>query len=187
MKTHCSGFWTCFDPLLAILLGLGGRACKGEPDKKDKKSENWPENHQKWKNSNLLSKCADFTQEFWKKFFSQFWTRFDPLLAILLVLGGRAYIGELGKKYLEKSEKSRKRFFFKYAEFSGDDGKHIFSWFFDRFDPLLATLLKRAHFLPTEPKILREISESKKKRTPPPLKKYRLAPKRYQLGLPVLD
>ena len=43
----------------------------------------------------------------------------------------------------------------KYTEFSGDEEKHIFSWLFDRFDPLLAILLKRAHFLPTEPKILK--------------------------------
>ena len=28
-------FWTCFDPLLAILLVLGGTASTGEPDQKD--------------------------------------------------------------------------------------------------------------------------------------------------------
>ena len=58
------------------------------------------------KKSNLQSKHADFPQELRKKFFSRLCTRFDPLLAILLVLGGRAYIGELGKKDLEKNLKN---------------------------------------------------------------------------------
>ena len=71
-------------------------------------------------------------------------------MAILLVLGGRAYIGELGNKDLEITLKNKKRgkmFFFKYTEFSGDEEKHIFSRFFDRFDPLLAILLKKGPFL----------------------------------------
>ena len=66
------------------------------------KISNLAENHQKRKKSNIPSKCAEFRQEFRYNFFFRFWTRFDPLLAILLVLGGRAYIGEPGQKDLAK-------------------------------------------------------------------------------------
>ena len=52
-------FWTRFDPLLAILLVLGGAASIGEPDQKDlAKIWNLTENHQKRKKSNLPWKCA---------------------------------------------------------------------------------------------------------------------------------
>ena len=55
----------------------------------------------------MVSKCAEFRQECRDNFFFfRFWTRFDPLLAILLVLGGRAYIGEPGQKDLEKIRKT---------------------------------------------------------------------------------
>ena len=49
-------------------------------------------------------------------FFFRFWTCFDPLLAILLVLGSRAFIGEPGQKdwakiwnLTEKSSKTKKK------------------------------------------------------------------------------
>ena len=49
---------------------------------------------------------------FEKSFFLDFGPFFDLLLAVLLVLGGRAYIGELGKKDLEKIGKSKTIHFF---------------------------------------------------------------------------
>jgi hypothetical protein len=58
----------------------------------------------------MVSKCAEFRQECRDNFFFRFSTRFDPLLAILLVLGGRAYyIGEPGQKDLEKIRKTTKK------------------------------------------------------------------------------
>ena len=66
----------------------------GPVGKKDlAKIWNLTENHQKWKKSNLSSK---FRWESRDNFFFRFWTRFDPLLAILLVLYSRAYVGEPG-------------------------------------------------------------------------------------------
>ena len=53
----------------------------------------------------MVSKCAEFRQECRDNFFFRFWTRFDPLLAILLVQGGRAYIGQPGQKDLEENPK----------------------------------------------------------------------------------
>ena len=50
----------------------------------------------------LTIKMCGFPSGISIKVFSRFCTRFDPLLAILLVVGGRAYIGELGKKDLER-------------------------------------------------------------------------------------
>ena len=57
----------------------------------------------------MVSKCAEFCQECHDNFFFRFSTRFDPLLAILLVLGGRAFLGEPGQKDLEKIRKTTKK------------------------------------------------------------------------------
>ena len=60
------------------------------------------------KNRTYYQNVRIFLRIFEKSFFSQFWTRFDPLLAILLVLGGRAYTGEPGKKDVQKIWKHKK-------------------------------------------------------------------------------
>ena len=54
------------------------------------------------KNERTIKMCGISSEIAWQTF-SRFWTRFDPLLAILLVLRGRAYTGELGKKDSEKN------------------------------------------------------------------------------------
>ena len=96
-------FWTCFDPLLAILLVLGGRAYIGEPGQKElAKIWNLTEKSPKVKQIELTIKMCRISSKIQWQFFFRFWTRFDPLLAILLVLGGRAYIGEPGQKDLAK-------------------------------------------------------------------------------------
>ena len=74
-------FWTRSDPLLAILLVVGGTASIGEPDQKDlAKIWNLTKNHQKRKKSNLSSKCAEFRQESPGNFFfsilDPFWPTF---------------------------------------------------------------------------------------------------------------
>ena len=58
--------------------------------------------------------CGISSEIVWQLFF-RFWTRFDPLLAILLVLGGTACVGEPDQKHLatiwnwtEKSPKTKK-------------------------------------------------------------------------------
>ena len=84
---------------------VGPMGARGQKDL-EKKRWNLTENHQKRKKSNLPSKCAEFRQECRDNFFFRIWTRFDPLLAILLVLGGWAYIGEPGQKDLEKIRKT---------------------------------------------------------------------------------
>ena len=95
--TFFFGFWTRFDPLLAILLVLGGRAYIGEPGQKDlAKILNLTEKSRKVKKIELTIKMCGISSGIpWQLFF-RFWTRFDPLLAILLVLCSRAYVGELG-------------------------------------------------------------------------------------------
>ena len=64
------------------------------------------------KNRTYHQNARNFARNPAATFFFRFWTRFDPLLAILLVLGGRAYIGEPGQKDLAKiwnlTEKSPK-------------------------------------------------------------------------------
>ena len=48
-----------------------------------------------------IKMCGISSEIAWQLFF-RFWTRFDPHLAILLVLGSTAYIGELDQKDLAK-------------------------------------------------------------------------------------
>ena len=142
-------FWTRFDPLLAILLVLGGTASIGEPDQKDL-AEVWSltEIHQKCKKSNSPSKCAEFRQKSHGNLFFRFWSRFGPLLAILLVLGGTASMGEPDQKdlakiwNLTKNHQKRKKSNLpsKCAEFRRDSRDNCF--FFLDFGPVLT------HFWP---------------------------------------
>ena len=96
-------FRTRFDPLLAILVVLGGTVSIGEPDQKDKaKIWNLTKNHQKRKKIELTIKMCGISSGIpWQLFF-RFWSRFDPLLAILPVLGGTTSIGEPDQKDLAK-------------------------------------------------------------------------------------
>ena len=78
----------------------GGRAYGGaEPKRLRKKTLKFDRKSPKVKKkTNLPSKCAEFCQKLRGNFFFRFWTRFDPLLAILLVLSGTAYVGEPDQK-----------------------------------------------------------------------------------------
>ena len=144
-------FWTRFDPLLAILLVLGGTASIGEPDQKDlAKIWNLTKNHQKRKKNRIYHQnMRHFVRNRVATFFFRFWTRFDPLLAIFLVLGGRAYIGEPGQKDLakiwnltEKSPKGKKiELTIKMCGISSGILRQLFFRFWTRLDPLLAILL----------------------------------------------
>ena len=63
----------------------------------EQKSEILAEKSPKVKKIELTIKvCGISPGILWQLFFSRFWTRFDPLLAILLVLYSRAYVGEPG-------------------------------------------------------------------------------------------
>ena len=90
-------FWTHFDPLLAILLVPGNRAYIGEPGQKDlAKIWNLTEKSSKTKKIELIIKMCRISPGIPRQPFFRFWTRFDPLLAILLVPGNKAYVGEPG-------------------------------------------------------------------------------------------
>ena len=61
------------------------------------------------KNRTWYQNVRNFVRNVVTTFFFRFSTRFDPLLAILLVLGGRAILGESGQKDLEKIRKTTKK------------------------------------------------------------------------------
>ena len=81
----------------------GGRAYGGAgPKGLRKKTLKFDRKSPKTKKTKLPSKCAEFRQKSRGNFFFPFWTRFDAVLAILLVLGGTASIGEPDQKDLAK-------------------------------------------------------------------------------------
>ena len=67
-----------------------------------KKSLKFDGKSPKMKKIELTLKMCRVSSEIGWQFFFRFWTRFDPLLAILLVLGGTASIGEPDQKDLAK-------------------------------------------------------------------------------------
>ena len=92
-------FYTRFDPILAILLVLGGTASIGEAGpKRLSKNLKFDRKSPKTKKIELTIKMCGILSEIARQPFFRFWTRFDPLLAILLVLGGTASIGEPDQK-----------------------------------------------------------------------------------------
>ena len=95
-------FWTTF----GYFTGSGRYGlCRGAGPKRLSKNLKLAWKSPKTKKSNLPSKCAEFRQKSRGNFFFLFWTRFDPLLAILLVLGGTACVGEPDQKDLAKNLK----------------------------------------------------------------------------------
>ena len=75
--------------------GAGPKGLRKKPLKFDRKSP-------KTKKIELTIKMCGISSEIVWQLFFRFWTCFDPLLAILLVLGGTAYVGEPEKKDLAK-------------------------------------------------------------------------------------
>ena len=114
LATFFFRFWSRFDPLLPILPVLGGAASIRGPDQKDlAKIWNSTEKSPKVKKIDLTIKMCGILPGIPRQlFFFRLWTRFDPLLAILLVLGGTASIGGPDQKDLAKiwnlTEKSPK-------------------------------------------------------------------------------
>ena len=81
----------------------GGRAYGGAgPKRLRKKKLKFDRKSPKMKKIELTLKMCGISSEIAWQLFFLFWTRFDPLLAILLVLGGTAYVGEPDQKDLAK-------------------------------------------------------------------------------------
>ena len=68
----------------------------------EKKMLKFDQKSPKTKKIELTIKMCGISSEIAWQLVFQFWTRFDPLLAILLVLGGTASIGEPDQKDLAK-------------------------------------------------------------------------------------
>ena len=88
---------------IPVCARAGARAYGGAgPKRLRKKTLKFDQKSPKKKTIELAIKMCGISPEImWQPFF-RFWTRFDPLLAILPVLGGRASIGELDQKDLAK-------------------------------------------------------------------------------------
>ena len=88
---------------IPVRARAGGRAYGGAgPKRLRKKTLKIDRKSPKTKKIELTIKmCGISSQIAWQLFF-RFWTRFDPLLAILPVLGGVACVGEPDQKDLAK-------------------------------------------------------------------------------------
>ena len=88
---------------ISVRARAGGRAYGGAgPRGLGKKTLKFDRKSPKTKKIELsIKRCRISSEIVWQLFF-RFWTRFDPLLAILLVLGVRAYIGDPDQKDLAK-------------------------------------------------------------------------------------
>ena len=89
---------------IPVRARAGGRAYGGAGQKRHrKKTLKFDRKSPKTKKKIELTikMCGISSEIAWQLFF-QFWTRFDPLLASLLVLGGTASIGEPDQKDLAK-------------------------------------------------------------------------------------
>ena len=75
----------------------GGRAYGGAGPKRKKTLKFDRKSPKTTKIELTIKMCGISSEVTWQLFF-RFWTRFDPLLAILLVLGGTAYVGEPDQK-----------------------------------------------------------------------------------------
>ena len=89
---------------IPVRARAGGRAYGGAgPKRLRKKPLKFDRKSPKTKKIELTLKMCGISSEIaWRLFFFRFWTRFDPLLAILLVLGGTASIGETDQNNLAK-------------------------------------------------------------------------------------
>ena len=89
---------------IPVRARAGGRAYGGAgPKGLRKKTLKFDRKSPKTKKIELTIKMCGISSEIvWQPFFFRFWTRFDPLLAILLVLGGTAYVGEPDQKDFAK-------------------------------------------------------------------------------------
>ena len=89
---------------IPVRARAGGRAYGGAGPKRLRKNLKFDQKSPKTKKIGITLKMCGISSEIAWQLFFRFWTRFDPLLAILLVLGGTASIGELDQKDLAKSE-----------------------------------------------------------------------------------
>ena len=88
---------------IPVLARAGGRAYGGAgPKRVRKKTLKFDPKSPKTEKIELTIKMCGISSEIAWQLFFRFWTRFDPLLAILLVLGGTASIGEPNQKDLTK-------------------------------------------------------------------------------------
>ena len=90
---------------IPVRARAGGRAYVGAgPKRLGKKRLKFDRKSPKVKKIELTIKMCGISLEIAWHLFFPCWTRFDPLLAILLVLGDTAYVGEPDQKDLQKSE-----------------------------------------------------------------------------------
>ena len=88
---------------IPVRARAGGRAYGGAgPKRRSKKPLKFDRKSPKTKKIELTIKMCEISSEITWQLFFRFWTRFDPLLAILLVLGGTAFVGEPDQKDLAK-------------------------------------------------------------------------------------
>ena len=88
---------------IPVRARAGGRAYGGAgPKGLRKKTLKFDPMSPKTKKIELTIKMCGISSEIAWQLFFRFWTRFDPPLAILLVLGGTACVGEPDQKDLAK-------------------------------------------------------------------------------------
>ena len=88
---------------IPVRARAGGRAYgSAGPKRLRKKPLKFDQKSSRTKKIELTLKMWGISSEIAWQLFFQFWTRFDPLLAILLVLGGTASIREPDQKDLAK-------------------------------------------------------------------------------------